>query len=240
MSCPQCKVRLQETEYLNMEIDHCPYCLDLPMPRGLVKSDKTLRESFSSIHRVLPDNGVTLSVIMELAGKESLLILSAFLTLPFLVPVSIPGVSTAFGAIILLIGISLILDRQPWFPNRFMTHVFPTDKIRACLSQGLIWVERLEKISHRRISILCHGHLMSKFNGMVVLISSILLMAPLAFIPFSNTFPALAILLLSIGILQHDGIFILLGYLFLIVTSFYFALIALMGVKAVNMAFKWF
>jgi hypothetical protein len=214
------------------------------MHKELFGSDKTLKETFSGIQRVLPDDGVTLSLVMELLGKESFLILSAFLTLPFLAPVSIPGVSTVFGAIILLIGISLILDRPPWLPKRFMTHVFPTDKIRTCLSRGLIWIQWLEKISHRRISILCHGHLMSKVNGFAVVISSLLLMAPLGLIPFSNTFPGLAILLLSIGILQHDGIFILLGYLFLFVTSFYFAMIAFMGAAAVNatisIVLKWF
>jgi hypothetical protein len=204
------------------------------MHKELFDSNKTLRETFSSIHRVLPDNGVTLSMVLELLGKESFLILSAFLTLPFLVPVSIPGVSTVFGAITLLIGISLILNRPPWLPDRCMTHVFPTEKLRTCLSQGLIWIKRLEKISHRRISILCHGNLMSKVNGLVVVLSSLLLMAPLGFVPFSNTLPGLAILLLSIGILQHDGIFILLGYFSLVVTSFYFVMIALMGATAVN------
>ena len=77
---------------------------------------------------------------------------------------------------------------------------------------------------------------MSRVNGLVVVLSALLLMAPLAFLPFSNTLPALAILLLSIGILQHDGVFVLLGYLFLVLTVFYFALIALMGVQAINMA----
>jgi hypothetical protein len=206
------------------------------MHKELFNSDKTLKETFSNIQRVLPDNGVTLAMVLELLGKESFLILSAFLALPFLAPVSIPGVSTVFGALILLIGISLVLDRPPWLPAKFMIHVFPSDKIRTCLSQGLVWIQRLEKISHCRISIFCQRHLMSRVNGLVVVLSALLLMAPLAFIPFSNTLPALAILLLSIGILQHDGVFVLLGYLFLILTVFYFALIALMGVQAINMA----
>jgi hypothetical protein len=206
------------------------------MHKELFNSDKTLKETFSNIQRVLPDNGVTLSMVLELLGKESFLILSAFLSLPFLAPVSIPGVSTVFGALILLIGISLVLDRPPWLPARVMTHVFPSDKLRTCLSQGLIWIQRLEKISHSRISIFCQGHLMSRVNGLVVVLSALFLMAPLAFIPFSNTLPALAILLLSIGILQHDGVFVLLGYLSLVLTSFYFALIALMGAQAINMA----
>jgi hypothetical protein len=46
-------------------------------------------------------------------------------------------------------------------------------------------------------------------------------MAPRGLIPFSYTFPGLAILLLSIGILPHDGVFILLSYLFPVVTVFY-------------------
>jgi len=206
------------------------------MHKELFNSDKTLKETFSNIQRVLPDNGVTLAMVLELVGKESFLVLSAFLSLPFLAPVSIPGVSTVFGAIILLIGISLVLDRPPCLPTRFMTHVLPSDKLRTCLSRGLIWIHRLEKISHRRISIFCQRHLMSRVNGLAVVLSALLLMAPLAFLPFSNTLPALAILLLSIGILQHDGVFVLLGYLFLVLTVFYFALIALMGVQAINMA----
>jgi hypothetical protein len=206
------------------------------MHKKSLDSAKTLKETFSCVQGLLPENGVTLSVILELLGKESFLVLSVFLALPFLAPVSIPGVSTVFGAIILLIGISLVLDRPPWLPERFMTHVFPTDKLRTCLSRGLRWIQRLEKISHRRISVLCHGHLISKINGLVLALSALFLMAPLAFIPFSNTLPALAILLLSIGILQHDGIFTLLGYFFLVITAFYFTLIALTGATAVNMA----
>jgi hypothetical protein len=201
--------------------------------KGSVDSDKTLKETFSNVQKVLPDDGVTLSIVLELLGKESFFMLSAFITLPFLAPVSIPGSSTVLGAIILLIGIALVLDRPPWLPERLMTHVFPTDKLRTCLSHGLIWIQRVEKISHRRISILCHGHLIRRVNGLVLVLSALFLMAPLAFIPFSNTFPGLAILLLSIGILQHDGIFVILGYFFLAVTLFYFAMIALLGVTSV-------
>jgi len=207
-----------------------------PIRKELRDSDRTLKETFSSIQSTLPDNGVTMSMVMEFFGKEGFLILSVFLTLPFLVPVSIPGVSTVFGAIILFIGISLMLGQSPRLPERFMGHMFPTDKLRTCLSQGLVWIQRLEKISHRRLCLLCHGHLMSRVNGAAVALSALLLMAPLGLIPFSNTFPGLSILLLSIGILQRDGILILSGYLFLVVTSLYFTLIAMVGATAINMA----
>ena len=47
-------------------------------------------------------------------------------------------------------------------------------------------------------------------------------MVPLGLVPFSNFFPAVAILFLAIGMLQRDGLFITLGYLLFIVTFVYF------------------
>jgi hypothetical protein len=50
----------------------------------------------------------------------------------------------------------------------------------------------------------------------------ILLMAPFGLIPFSNTAPAVGILLLAIGMIQRDGVFVMLGYLSTILTVIYF------------------
>jgi hypothetical protein len=51
----------------------------------------------------------------------------------------------------------------------------------------------------------------------------VLLIFPLGLVPFSNTLPAWGILLLAAGLLQRDGLLILLGYLFLLGTIVYFA-----------------
>ena len=41
-----------------------------------------------------------------------------FAAIFFLIPVSIPGVSTVFGAAILLVGVSRLSGRQLWLPAR--------------------------------------------------------------------------------------------------------------------------
>ena len=46
-----------------------------------------------------------------------MLLVCVFLTLPFLLPVSIPGVSTVFGLAIILIGVGVTLNRVPWLPT---------------------------------------------------------------------------------------------------------------------------
>ncbi len=54
---------------------------------------------------------------------------------------------------------------------------------------------------------------------------SLLLMVPFGLVPFTNTLPALALLLYAIGFIQRDGGAILLGHLANIGTIVYFSVL---------------
>ena len=70
------------------------------------------------------------------------------------------------------------------------------------------------------------------------ILGAVLLMMPFGLIPFSNTFPAVALLLLAIGLLQRDGVSVLLGHISNIVTILYFALLIGGGGLAVREVFQ--
>lgn len=57
------------------------------------------------------------------------------------------------------------------------------------------------------------------------MLGALLLMAPFGFVPFSNTLPALAILLLAIGLMQRDGVAALLGHLMNLASIVYFGVL---------------
>jgi hypothetical protein len=63
------------------------------------------------------------------------------------------------------------------------------------------------------------------FNNAALILGAVLLMMPFGLIPFSNTFPAVAILFLAIGLLQRDGVCILLGHISNVVTIIYFGVL---------------
>jgi hypothetical protein len=52
-----------------------------------------------------------------------------------------------FGAVILLVGFSRLCGRNLWLPKRIEQRRIPTDKLRACLHQGLIFFHRLERLA---------------------------------------------------------------------------------------------
>ena len=79
---------------------------------------ESLGEKIELIILKMPESDVSLIEIMDIVGSDGLLLLTIFLSLIFLVPVSIPGVSTVFGSAILLIGITRLFSRTLWLPEK--------------------------------------------------------------------------------------------------------------------------
>ncbi len=172
----------------------------------------------------LPPDKVDVAEIRDAFGQEGLMLLTVFLTIPFLIPVSIPGASTVFGVVILLIGFSRLSGRNLWLPKRIERRRIPVYKLRAGLNQGLLFFHRLGRLARPcRLKWFISNGMANILNDLSLITGALLLMAPFGLIPFSNTLPALALLFFAIGFLQRDGVCILLGHLANLVTIAYFA-----------------
>lgn len=194
-----------------------------------------LGEQLASIIDNLPEDKLTLGELLEVFGDEGLLLLTMMLTLVFLIPVSIPGVSTVFGAAILLVGISRLTGRPLWLPTKLTSRALPADKLRPGLARGMKWVQRLEKISRpHRLRVFVDGRVQDLINNLAFILAALLLMAPFGFIPFSNTLPGLALLFYAVGLIQRDGGAMLLGHLANIATLIYFGILIGGGGVAVH------
>jgi len=185
-------------------------------------TQENLSEALMKTVHSISGETVTLRQLFELIGEQGLWFLCALLCIPFLIPVSIPGVSTVFGAAIILIGVAILMNRIPWLPRRIMDRPIATAQLIPTLEKGAQTVARIDKMIRPRMLKLTEGAVMNRVNGLALVFGGVLLIFPLGLIPFSNTLPALAILFLVVGVLQRDGIFVLLGYLMLVVTVIYF------------------
>ena len=184
---------------------------------------ESLGEKIDLIVEKLPPHEVTLDEIMDIVGVDSLMLITIFLSLIFLVPVSIPGVSTVFGTGILLIGITHLLARKLWLPGFIAHRKLSTEKLREGFGRALVWIHRLERVSRpHRLPRFTTGRLMNLVNNLAFILAALLLMAPFGFIPFSNTLPALALIFFSLGMMDRDGGSVLLGHLSNIATLIYF------------------
>lgn len=205
---------------------------ELPLP----PPEHSLGEQLGAIIRRLPEDGVSLGSLLDVFGDEGLLLLTALMVLVFMVPVSIPGVSTVFGAAILMVGISRFTGRPLWLPARLRRRELPGARVRAALSRGLVWVVRFERVSRpHRLRRLTEQRGWLMVGNVAFIAAALLLMAPLSFLPFSNTLPGIALLLYSIGFIQRDGGAVLSGHLALVASVVYFAGVMAGGGAAIRM-----
>ncbi len=190
-----------------------------------IRFQDTSRKTSEVLEDILTRIGterITLRDLMAMIGEQGLLLLCALLSLPFLFPVSIPGVSTVFGAGIVLIAIAITINRLPWLPDFIADREMETAKLVPVLNRGITFMRKIDRFLKPRLPFLTEGAVANRLNGLMLTFAGLLLMLPLSFIPFSNTLPGVSILLLSTGVCQRDGLLVAGGYMMNVLTVIYF------------------
>lgn len=167
------------------------------------------------------DPVVTLRELLALLGEQGLLVFCGVLAAPFLLPVTVPGMSTVLGLPMLLIGFAVMVSRVPWLPERLLNRALPAATVRNVLQKVRGWAERFEHLVRPRLLGLTGGPAINVVNGVLVIVAVVLMMAPLPLVPFVNSLPALAIILLCFGMAERDGVVITLGYFMTLVSAVY-------------------
>ena len=188
-------------------------------------SKKKLSATLLDVSGLLPPGTITLRLLLELIGEQGMLLVCVLLTVPFLIPVSIPGVSTVFGLAIIQMSVAITVNRVPWLPRPILDRPVATSPLKQAFDKGSRFVALFERVVRPRGLLLTRARVINAVHGLALVVAGILLMMPFGLVPFSNTLPALAILLLSLGMLERDGLFIVAGYVMNIVTVIYFAIV---------------
>ena len=187
----------------------------------------------SQISSKVPEEGITLENFLEISGKQGLFMSCMILTGPFLLPVSIPGMSIPFGSAIFLLSMDIIFDRPTIIPKRVMNFKISKKDMDSILNGISHILKPLEKrVINQRLCILTKGRRMKYINGIALAFGAVLLVTPIIAIA-GDFFPSYGILFISLGNLENDGFLVLAGYITVIFTAIYYALIFAIGIEIV-------
>ena len=175
------------------------------------RADHRFSETLRRIEQRVSDGPLTLGEMLELAGSQGHAFLAIFLVLPFLQPIPLPGISSAVGAVLAVLGLFVALQRPPWLPRRFAALPLDRDtviRISAVLERLL---RSVEHVVRPRAASLFARRWFRAWNGTLWVVHAIVFSLPLP-IPLSNAFPAVVILLLALGTVEEDLGVIVLGW----------------------------
>lgn len=141
-------------------------------------------------------------------GHAALLVV---LSIPFCLPIPLPGLSVIFGVVLTFVGLRISFGHRPWLPGWLLNRPLRRDTLHG-LARGLARFERrTSKMIRPRLVMLCRDPRIHLVNGIVVALMGVLLALPLP-IPFTNVPAAIPVLLMGLGMLEDDGLFVILGY----------------------------
>jgi Uncharacterized ABC-type transport system, permease components len=195
-------------------------------------TDIRLSQALEKARCALTGHDVSLRELLGSVGEQGLLVFCAILAMPFMLPVSVPFMSTAFGTPMLLIGFAVMVNRVPWLPNRVLQHRIDGETVQHVLVRAAGTAAKFEHLVRPRMHALTASQAINRCNGLTLIVAVLILMAPLPLVPFANTLPAIGILFLCLGIAERDGMLVLLGYGVTLVSGLYVGTLLWLVVEA--------
>lgn len=174
-------------------------------------SKKSILESLSEAVNSNPDvPTLTLKELVLGLGVRSHGLVSFLLALPFLMPIPLPGLSTVFGVLIGIVAVAVVFQAPIWLPLWIAKRPIPRERLVRILERVAPFLSRLETVLRPRlVSLVIHPWAL-RAHGLALLVAAVILALPLP--PGGNAPPALVIVLMSLGLLEEDGFFVLAAY----------------------------
>ena len=153
---------------------------------------------------------ITLEDTLSALHEKGFGLLMLFLVLPNCVPVPIPpGGSTILSLPLLLLSLQMVWGLEhPWLPSWLRKQKLARKTAVKILHKTMPYLHRIERILRYRIPFFAHTRAGERLVGVFWLIFAGAIAIPL---PATNFVPGVGILIMSLGLLNKDGVAILIG-----------------------------
>jgi len=191
---------------------------------SLIAPPPSLPRTFS---QVLEDLGhgenptLTLDEVVEAFGDRGIGALILVLSLLALVPWP-PGGKAVFAAPIILLSIELAVQRnEVWLPRWLLKASLGRGAYRKATERLIRPIRFVENLTRPRLTLFT-GPISEVFIGLLCVLLAVMMALP---IPFGDMLPGLALVFFALGVMQKDGVAVLLGGVGALISAGYLVLI---------------
>ncbi|WP_203075175.1 exopolysaccharide biosynthesis protein [Falsiroseomonas ponticola] len=161
-----------------------------------------------SLARDWPTETLTLGDLAAALGQRGFGVLIVIFALPNLLPFYLPGLSTVAGLPMMLVAAQLAAGRpRPALPGFVARRRLSRDALRQVTARAMPWMLRVERMVRPRPSALTSRN-GERLVGLWVLLLGLVVILPT---PLTNGPPALACLIMAMGVMENDTVTITAG-----------------------------
>jgi len=174
---------------------------------------------------------VSLAEIDRGLGDRGLGVLMAIFAVPNIFPSTVPFGNVITGIPMILLAVHLVLGwRQLVLPGFLARRSIRAQTLKSFAPKLASVLARVEPLLKPRLSLIS-SPLAERIIGLLAVVLSILSALP---IPFGHMVPALALMVIGLGLIEHDGAAILLGVALGLMGAVVFALVLFGLAKGLN------
>jgi hypothetical protein len=202
---------------------------------------RRLSEDFRDLLRDTAGRGVTLGELEQRLQGRGFALFILIMSLPFMSPIALPGLSIAFGVVIMLLGLRIAMGHKPDLPGFILKKEINHKLLERIIGLGLRICGAIEKFVRPRMHFLRRSRTAINVIGIGLASGGLQLLMPIPGVfPLTNTIPALSVVTLTIGLIERDGVFVLAGYVMGLAGWIYFAFIFVAAGKGIEYILNYF
>lgn len=171
---------------------------------------------------------VTIAEILDALDARAFGLATLIFAIPSVIPMP-PGVPTVVGIALFIVSAQMVVGRQElWLPKFLSKRGFSRKALVSGFEKIKPQLEFVEKFARPRLLPLT-GKVATVLIGLVITFMAIILILPLP--PGGNFPPALACAVLGMGLVERDGVIVLLGLVVTVAATVaaYFLIALLIG-----------
>ena len=179
-----------------------------------------------------PGETVTLGWVLEQMEERAFGLFLLILALPCCIPF-LYGLPQVVALPLMLISAQILFGRKsPWLPERLAGRTVTVEGLKSLGARAEPWLRRIEALSRPRLTVLTRPPL-DRMVGLALVVFSASILVPL---PLTNTVPGFAVVGVAMGLLQRDGILVVLGML---LGTAWIAALLLTGASLISLIIGW-
>jgi hypothetical protein len=219
-----------------------PQVLDPPLhPPAPPPPPRRLSTDLRDLLAEAAGRSLTIGELEEILQGRGFALFILLFSLPFCAPVAIPMLSIPFGVVIMFLGLRITFGRKPSLPKFILSKRIEFSVLERIIRVGLKLCKWMEKVAKPRMHFLQRWPGMINLIGLGIASGGAQLLLPLPpLIPLSNTLPALSVVLLTAGLIERDGVFVLSGYVLNIAAWIYFGIMFAVVSDGARHLYHWF
>ena len=172
---------------------------------------KSLIEELQGVLEHADGKAIKIDEVVTVLRHRGPAMVMLLLSMPFVIPIPTFGLSTPLGLAIMLYGLRVMLRMKPWVPGFIRNRTLQYSTLEKIVGVACRGGRKIERLLRPRLKFMLWPAIDVPI-GLSILFCGFFLGLPLP-IPFTNAIPAVALILLFLGVIEQDGVAVILGEL---------------------------